>query len=798
MWELSAEALAAARNQEDERLVALGAVMVAHAGAMTGREAEAEAARAEGAERLARLSDQELALHLAGVNRQGWGEFYLGLYPTAIDHLKRGIAVSRASGQGEFIPLMTQAQGLCAMMLGRLATRPQRPPRPRPPPPGTPRRRARASRPTVPPAGGPRPRRRRRQGHRGGAAAGAEAELDACGANGRRDEARRELRGLGARSERARPRPRASSASPSASTRSPGWSTTGAPTGRSPPTSSSATRPSNRTCARSSRSSERPRASRSPRGRGRAPPPRSASAHPPSRFLCSRVPGFRPCSPLARCSRSSRSRRRRSCSSSTAARPPASRRRRRRRPRTHEAALLRRRLARPRAALLQPGAALQRSSPPRRGQARPELAPAARPGRATTSTRACSAPRGEAVRTIALVGDSHASHLRAALEVAANRRKWHGDLAGADRVPDDPGDPDPEGRARARTACAGTRRWSPGSSATPRSRPSSSPPTAARSSSPGGRTQAKTQRQGFVDAFRALPRTVRQIIVMRDTPWSSASVPPCVERRWPPESASTGLRDPAQARPCGPTTPPRRRVMFASRRVKVVDLTDSSATATGCYPVVGGALTTRTAATSRRSSAARSGRTWAARSTASAINGDLPEASPARGESALSPPPPFRSLAMHRRTLAAARRRAGLLPPPSRRRRRQPRSPTRATRSSSRPAPARRTGVTCRSTSRQARGQRQRRHAAHLPRRPLRADLAPSTRPVRHAVGVQGRAGGRRRPVLLRLLGARVPASQVDRRRRRRRAQGRRGATPRRSTAAPATTSSSPRTPATR
>ncbi|HEX8205999.1 MAG TPA: AAA family ATPase [Solirubrobacteraceae bacterium] len=120
MWEVANDALAIARSLSEPALVASAAAVVAHAGFMHGELEPAEAARAEASELLAALSDAELALRLEEVNRLGWAEFYGGLYAASMERLERGIAVSRASGRGEFIPLMTQASGLGAMMLGRL------------------------------------------------------------------------------------------------------------------------------------------------------------------------------------------------------------------------------------------------------------------------------------------------------------------------------------------------------------------------------------------------------------------------------------------------------------------------------------------------------------------------------------------------------------------------------------------------------------------------------------------------------------------------------------------------------
>ncbi|HEX8121090.1 MAG TPA: AAA family ATPase [Solirubrobacteraceae bacterium] len=117
---LAGEALETATALGDPALILSGDVVVALAAAMAGDRAAAEAARAKVVAAFSQMSDAELALHDDDVHRLVWTEFYMGRYEDVIATASRGVAVARASGRGEFVPLMTQAQALSEMMGGRL------------------------------------------------------------------------------------------------------------------------------------------------------------------------------------------------------------------------------------------------------------------------------------------------------------------------------------------------------------------------------------------------------------------------------------------------------------------------------------------------------------------------------------------------------------------------------------------------------------------------------------------------------------------------------------------------------
>jgi DNA-binding CsgD family transcriptional regulator len=92
--------------------------MLGHADVLAGRIEEARPAVDRAAALVAGLTDGELVDAIDGINRLGWAEYYLERFPDAIAHLERAVAVSRATGQSQFIPYMQQGWALGEMMLG--------------------------------------------------------------------------------------------------------------------------------------------------------------------------------------------------------------------------------------------------------------------------------------------------------------------------------------------------------------------------------------------------------------------------------------------------------------------------------------------------------------------------------------------------------------------------------------------------------------------------------------------------------------------------------------------------------
>ena len=86
-----------------------------------GQIADAQACREDAAARLDALDDGALAGRLDTAYYLGFAEYFCERYDDAIRHFRRGIAVSRASGQGQFVIPMTIGLAHSLEVRGRLA-----------------------------------------------------------------------------------------------------------------------------------------------------------------------------------------------------------------------------------------------------------------------------------------------------------------------------------------------------------------------------------------------------------------------------------------------------------------------------------------------------------------------------------------------------------------------------------------------------------------------------------------------------------------------------------------------------
>ncbi|WP_187368929.1 acyltransferase family protein [Baekduia soli] len=200
------------------------------------------------------------------------------------------------------------------------------------------------------------------------------------------------------------------------------------------------------------------------------------------------------------------------------------------------------------------------------------------------------APTAGSAGRIALIGDSHASHWRAALDVVARSRAWAGvsltrtscPLSGAAAMLPEP----------ARTHCL---RWNRAVPAWLSRHPEVTTAfvvahTGGHVADPAGVGQFAAQEQGFIDAWKALPPSVRHIVVIRDTPKMRGDTLACVERAIA-RGASSG---PACAVPRGMALQRDPAAAGAARlrspRVQPLDLTSVLCDPRRCWPVIGGAL----------------------------------------------------------------------------------------------------------------------------------------------------------------------------------------------------------------
>lgn len=195
--------------------------------------------------------------------------------------------------------------------------------------------------------------------------------------------------------------------------------------------------------------------------------------------------------------------------------------------------------------------------------------------------------------TVALMGDSHAQHWRAALEVVAQARRWRGlsitrtgcSYTGETEVQHEP----------ARSECL---RWKREVLRWFAKHPEVSTVFVAAAS--GGRGvegpnghEFGAQVASFIKGWKALPASVRHIDVLRDNPKITEGTLGCVQRALNAHRRA-GLVCAEQRRVALDPDPAAAAAMrLRSARVQVIDLTRFMCGARECYPVVGGALVFR-------------------------------------------------------------------------------------------------------------------------------------------------------------------------------------------------------------
>lgn len=193
-------------------------------------------------------------------------------------------------------------------------------------------------------------------------------------------------------------------------------------------------------------------------------------------------------------------------------------------------------------------------------------------------------------RTIALIGDSHATHWRGALEVVAQTRGWRGYSLTRAGCPLSLAAPDTD-RARRRSCAA----WRKAVFAWFGRHPAVRTVFVSQLAglgvhAPRGVDAREYEIQGFLRAWRRLPKTVREIVVLRDTPVMRESTPDCIERamrRHRRTDQACSLRRSSAVRRDPAAIAALRR---GTPRVHLVDLTQLMCSPKLCYPVVGGVL----------------------------------------------------------------------------------------------------------------------------------------------------------------------------------------------------------------
>ncbi len=121
MCDMARRGLAAARAFGEPPLVGAAAAVLAHGCANAGLVAEASSSADEAGARLDDLPDDTLALYLDTVSRLAWAEYLIERFDDSIRHAARGVAVARATGQGQFAQLILTAQALSTATRGDLS-----------------------------------------------------------------------------------------------------------------------------------------------------------------------------------------------------------------------------------------------------------------------------------------------------------------------------------------------------------------------------------------------------------------------------------------------------------------------------------------------------------------------------------------------------------------------------------------------------------------------------------------------------------------------------------------------------
>jgi len=196
-------------------------------------------------------------------------------------------------------------------------------------------------------------------------------------------------------------------------------------------------------------------------------------------------------------------------------------------------------------------------------------------------------PPEDATATVALIGDSHATHWRAAMLKVVARRRWQGISITRSGCPFTRARPDlPDSRE-----CVN---WNAQVLRFLESRPDITKVFVAqhrgRVIAPPGRRPREVQIEGYVDAWAALPPSVQDVVVIRATPYTRTYTGRCIAQ------AVRRGQEPGQV-----CAIPRRIALktdpaaLASRRsedprVVLADLSEFFCGPRLCYPVIGGAL----------------------------------------------------------------------------------------------------------------------------------------------------------------------------------------------------------------
>ncbi|MCA1568909.1 MAG: acyltransferase [Chloroflexi bacterium] len=196
----------------------------------------------------------------------------------------------------------------------------------------------------------------------------------------------------------------------------------------------------------------------------------------------------------------------------------------------------------------------------------------------------------KASKTIALVGDSHASHWRTPLDAVAHENGWRGVSITRTSCPFSAAS-----KHLAEPTRSQCKDWVDKLPGYFRQHPEIDTIfvvaiTGGTVNVPRGRTMFEAKVNGVRNAWRELPDSVKHIVVIRDTPRIAGDTVDCIDR-----ALAAGERaDISCAVPRGSAVEADPQAVAArmsgSARTQVIDLTDRFCSERLCFPVVGGAL----------------------------------------------------------------------------------------------------------------------------------------------------------------------------------------------------------------
>ena len=196
-----------------------------------------------------------------------------------------------------------------------------------------------------------------------------------------------------------------------------------------------------------------------------------------------------------------------------------------------------------------------------------------------------------ATATVALVGDSHAKHWRAGLEVVARAQNWR--LLSVTQT-GCPFSAAPRNAPKAeQERCT---KWNEQASAWFTHHPEVSIVFAAQLTggsgvvTPAGKDEFTVSMAGYRKAWDALPASVAHVVVIRDTPKIRYDTFDCIERAIDAHAPAGTTCAVSRAAALDRDPAARAAVRAASPRYGMVDLNRFMCSVKRCYPVIGGAL----------------------------------------------------------------------------------------------------------------------------------------------------------------------------------------------------------------